>query len=179
VALWEEKGYDETTVEEIAAAANVSWSTFYFHFPRKETLLVELAGGAAEGVARDMEKVSLKSSLEDALTIFTEGVCRRALRIPRPVLAMVAAANIAHIGNLGGNMEHSVHFGTTLEPWLERAQVTGEIASDGDIKELSAIFVSMTMEAMLRWAMSNTSQQELADVFGLRRQIFLHGLQLP
>jgi hypothetical protein len=92
---------------------------------------------------------------------------------------MVAAANIAHIGNLGGNMEHSVHFGTTLEPWLERAQVTGEIASDGDIKELSAIFVSMTMEAMLRWAMSNTSQQELADVFSLRRQIFLHGLQVP
>jgi AcrR family transcriptional regulator len=177
--LWEEKGYDETTVEEIAAAANVSWSTFYFHFPRKETLLVELAGGAAEGVARDMESVSLKTSLKEALTIYTDGVCRRALRIPRPVLAMVAAANIPHIGDLGGSLEQSVHFGTTLQPWLERAQVTGEIASDADTKELSAIFVSMIMEAMLRWAKSNTSQRELDEVFSLRRQIFLHGLQAP
>jgi NADH dehydrogenase len=43
VALWEEKGYDSTTVEDIASAAGVSWSTFYFHFPRKESLLHELA----------------------------------------------------------------------------------------------------------------------------------------
>jgi hypothetical protein len=126
-----------------------------------------------------MERVSLKTSLEEALAIFTDGVCRRALRIPRPVLAMVAAANMAHIGDIGSSLEQPVHFGTTLQPWLERAQVTGEIASDADIKELSAIFVSMTMEAMLRWAKSNTSQLELAEVLSLRRQIFLHGLQAP
>ncbi|HET6735323.1 TetR/AcrR family transcriptional regulator [Mycobacterium sp.] len=37
--LFGEKGYDATTVEEIAAAAGVSHMTFFRHFPRKEAVV--------------------------------------------------------------------------------------------------------------------------------------------
>ena len=37
--LFLEKGYDATTVEEIAAAAGVSHMTFFRHFPRKEAVV--------------------------------------------------------------------------------------------------------------------------------------------
>ena len=37
--LFAEKGYDATTVDEIAAAANVSHMTFFRHFPRKEAVV--------------------------------------------------------------------------------------------------------------------------------------------
>ncbi len=37
--LFVEKGYDATTVEEIAAAAGVSHMTFFRHFPRKEEVV--------------------------------------------------------------------------------------------------------------------------------------------
>ena len=37
--LFTEKGYDATTVEEIAAAAGVSHMTFFRHFPRKEEVV--------------------------------------------------------------------------------------------------------------------------------------------
>jgi AcrR family transcriptional regulator len=37
--LFVTKGYDETTVEEIAAAAGVSHMTFFRHFPRKEEVV--------------------------------------------------------------------------------------------------------------------------------------------
>ena len=37
--LFVEKGYDATTVDEIAAAAGVSHMTFFRHFPRKEEVV--------------------------------------------------------------------------------------------------------------------------------------------
>ncbi|MCG5217532.1 TetR/AcrR family transcriptional regulator [Streptosporangium sp. KLBMP 9127] len=43
VRLFQEKGYAQTTVAEIAAAAGMSTRTFFLHFPAKEDVL--LAGG--------------------------------------------------------------------------------------------------------------------------------------
>lgn len=40
VRLFERKGYDETTVAEIAAAADLSTRTFFLHFPAKEDVLL-------------------------------------------------------------------------------------------------------------------------------------------
>ncbi len=39
LALFVEKGYDNTTVDEIAAAAGVSHMTFFRYFPRKESVV--------------------------------------------------------------------------------------------------------------------------------------------
>src|ERR1700710_1277713 len=55
--LWSARGYErgieETTVEEIAAAAGVTKGTFYFHFARKEDILRELGWGASAAVLAD------------------------------------------------------------------------------------------------------------------------------
>ncbi|TMR96687.1 TetR/AcrR family transcriptional regulator [Nonomuraea basaltis] len=40
VRLFERQGYDETTVAEIAEAADVSTRTFFLHFPAKEDVLL-------------------------------------------------------------------------------------------------------------------------------------------
>ncbi len=41
--LFHEKGYEETTIEDIIAAANISKGSFYYNFNRKDELLDTLA----------------------------------------------------------------------------------------------------------------------------------------
>ena len=41
--LWTERGFDKTTVNDVCEAAGVTVGAFYFHFAKKEDLLVELA----------------------------------------------------------------------------------------------------------------------------------------
>ncbi|MCR5134696.1 MAG: TetR/AcrR family transcriptional regulator [Clostridiales bacterium] len=62
--LFEEKGYDETSVSEIAEAADISYATFFNYFPTKDDLLRAIAHGEYEDLA---EVVNLRFSPEDSI----------------------------------------------------------------------------------------------------------------
>jgi TetR/AcrR family transcriptional regulator, cholesterol catabolism regulator len=52
--LFTDKGYDATTVEEIAERADVAKGTFFNYFPRKDALLLALAEDTFEGILADL-----------------------------------------------------------------------------------------------------------------------------
>lgn len=74
VDLFTEKGYDATTVAEIASRAGVTRSTFFRHFPDKRELLVAgqetlsrlLAGGIADADSRATPLEAVAAGLERA-----------------------------------------------------------------------------------------------------------------
>ena len=68
-ALWSERGYDAVAVSDICERAGVSKGTFFYYFPTKEHLLVELvAAGGAEAVAAAVdERLTVGAPLLDVL----------------------------------------------------------------------------------------------------------------
>src|SRR6202034_325826 len=69
--LWTERGFEsgveDTTVEEIVGAAGVTKGTFYFHFARKEEILLEMGWDTA-AVVNEEARRCLKAgrSLDDS-----------------------------------------------------------------------------------------------------------------
>ena len=68
MALFELKGYEQTTMEEIAAKSDVSEPTLYRYFPKKSQLLVALFWKERERLSGALEDFHKKSASMDAVT---------------------------------------------------------------------------------------------------------------
>lgn len=62
-SLFEEKGYENTSVENIINAANIAKGTFYYYFKTKKDLLTEIANGISQKIHALIEDVSKSQSL--------------------------------------------------------------------------------------------------------------------
>lgn len=176
-ALWAEKGYDSTTVEEICAAAGIGRSTYYFHFESKEQLLSELTWATSGGTAADVERAMGQGDLDEQVAAFIDGLSRRMEKMPRDLAALVLRQSIGGLERLGAFPDGKVDFGLIITRVLQRAQDAGELRADVDVAELGAILGGMTMEAMLRWATHHTGKASLRESLALRFDLVLDGLR--
>lgn len=80
VTLFEQQGYDQTSIDEIAALAEVSQSTFFRYFPTKEDLLLGPDDALLEAL---LECVSSNYSRRADLAGVGEGFVEFAQRLDR------------------------------------------------------------------------------------------------
>jgi AcrR family transcriptional regulator len=85
--LWSERGFEngieDTTVEEIAAAAGVTKGTFYFHFSHKEQILVEMGYQTADLLNVEADRlVESGADLVEALRVLIRVIERQITAAP-------------------------------------------------------------------------------------------------
>jgi AcrR family transcriptional regulator len=74
--LFTEKGYETTSVQDIAQATGLSKAALYHHFRSKEEVLYEISLQALEGLLREGEKALSEPHPSLALLRFMEGHAR-------------------------------------------------------------------------------------------------------
>lgn len=163
-------GYDATKASDISARAGVAEGTFFFHFPRKGDLLVELGlrtsrQSAEAGVAKRDEKVS------DTLDRVAASVGRRVQRIPRDLVVHTVLELYRRAGEWPelrtGDADFQAIFRRIYETAIERNELPGSI----DLDEIATLLSGATLHAILLWAQGQRGEQTLETL--LRGRIAL------
>lgn len=141
IAEFKRAGMADADVGTIVAAAGVAHGTFFFHFPTKEHVLLELEQREEERIAKQFAQfVKKPHDLEAAL---------------REIVRLVIGLE-RRLGDLLFKDFLALHFSTTRPPsqeWtrypaltviiseLQRAQQRGEIPADVDVMHVGVSFV--------------------------------------
>ncbi|MDA1360558.1 TetR family transcriptional regulator [Glycomyces luteolus] len=156
--LFDEQGYDETTIEQIAAAAGVSPSTFYRYFPVKEDvvvqdefdpLIVNVFESQQEGTA-PLE--ALRAVLAALFAEFTEEDIERVRRRVRMIFA-VPALRARQVGQSDATER------LLAEMVAERS---GRSPDELEVRHFTALVVASWTVAISAWAETEGSKDDLA-----------------
>src|ERR1700746_477843 len=87
-----EKGIEDTTVEEIVQAAGVTKGTFYFHFARKEEILLEMGWETAAIVNEEAHRcIRAGRDLDDSFARVIRALTRHVKAAPPAAVARAVA----------------------------------------------------------------------------------------
>src|SRR5215813_5868224 len=145
--LFREQGYDATTVEQIAEAADVSPSTFFRYFPTKEDVVLQddldvLAIGAFEAQPADLSPVAaFRAAARDAFATLGEDELAR-LRETTELTMTVPEVRARAMDELARTI------GVIA---LAAARRSGRDPDDFAVRVLAGAIVGVIMAATMPW----------------------------
>ncbi|HYC57362.1 MAG TPA: TetR/AcrR family transcriptional regulator [Candidatus Binatia bacterium] len=149
-ALFLQKGFEATRVEEIAAAADIAPATFFNHFPNKEAVLREMAGEVFvrfHSLVR--EQLNADRSTRERLIGFADTAARLVERGPeltrRVLLEVHKAVGPGQAGAELAGLE--AEMAALVRAGVER----GDVRDDLEESLLAELAVSAIIGVMTRW----------------------------
>jgi AcrR family transcriptional regulator len=177
--LWNERGFesafDEITAEDIARAAGVSKGTFYFHFARKDDILLEMPWATAEIMISEAQAAMERGDrTSDIVNRLLTSLARRVARAPRGAMLRVVgqwsiAAGEGPPGQPRGIGEAFAAVGAYA---IER----GDLPRDVEVDEFASLLQSATMDALINWSASDESPAELKRRLCRRADVIICGV---
>jgi AcrR family transcriptional regulator len=154
-----ERGYDGTTVEQIAEAAEVSPSTFFRYFPTKEDVILR----------DDYDPILVEALLRQPTELGPIPALRAALREVFGAIYAEAREEIYRRTRL--QMEVPALRARLMQQQLETFQTfaqamaarTGREPTDPDVRAFAGAFMGVSMAAIVQW-MESDGQAELPDL---------------
>lgn len=160
--LFRENGYQRTTVEQIAAAAEVSPSTFFRYFPAKEDVVLQddMDVRMIEALERQPAGLSpisaVRAAIRDAFASYTEAdleiiseTAALSLSVPE-IRARATDEFVRTIGSIG-------------EALAKRA---GRPADDLAVRTAAGAIIGVMMALTMPWEGWSSDPQTFGDLFG-------------
>lgn len=173
--LFESRGYDAVTMEQIAAEADVAKGTLYNHFPVKEALLAhrfryEIAAGMAALHGALARQRSFAARLRYLLRASAQWNTSRRIYLPH----YLQFRSLLGVRAEGAAQRYGSGTYRILEGMFQDGQAAGEVRADLAAGALAATFESMLYGAVLLWL--NHPDTDLEQHFDVALELLLHGV---
>ena len=144
--LFQEQGYDETTIEQIAAAAEISPSTFFNYFPTKEdVVLFDRYDPMLESFVASLPKDEpLSRTIERALSMFASTI-----ETDRQAIFVRAKLGL-EVPEIRARFWEELEKAQNLFAGIVATR-TGRKATDFELRVLAMVLVTASFEASVEW----------------------------
>jgi AcrR family transcriptional regulator len=167
IAEFKRSGMTDADVGAIVAAAGVAHGTFFFHFPTKEHVLLELERREEERIAKQLDryveskKGNLSSTLQEAVRLVVGLERRLGAMLFKDFLAL----HFSQTRPTDESKEHPVIVRVAQE--IERAQQRGQVETDVNPLN-SAVFFLLGLYALLTTTHDWPTQGAMLDDYVTR-----------
>lgn len=167
--LFAERGFLETTVEDITESADVGKGTFFNYFPTKEHILAEFGGERMAAVERALE--TARSTKDSVLEVIGELAMDSAGQSSLNA-ALIRAIFAAHAScaPVRAELQKRKHLSRRmLAEMFQIGQQRGEIRADISASNLASMTQSIFMGLTMSWALNpeSTLRKASNDVWQL------------
>lgn len=174
--LFAERGYDATTVEEIATRADVAKATFFNHFPRKDALLRAVTEDMLDLVREEFGVPGAAGdSGVDALRRLFHTIAGVAEEHP----ALYRATVIEHMRTFWDRQcgdETEAEFRRLARGLLGRAVELGEVAPDVDVETGASLLEAAYMTTMIEWLREGAAGGAVRRTLDAKFDVIFRGL---
>ncbi|ASS38565.1 hypothetical protein AXF17_07040 [Mogibacterium pumilum] len=155
--LFEEKGYEATTMNDIIEKAQVARGSFYYYFKGKESLLDTLATVFDNKYREIMEEIPSGTSVFNTLMILNfETHTFIEKHIDHKLLGNMYASQLTNT-EASKLLDKDRYYFTLLGELLEAGQANGEITTEFSVSELVNNYVILERALVSDWCMKNGS----------------------
>jgi AcrR family transcriptional regulator len=174
IRLWSTQDFDEITVDAIVDAAGVSKGTFFYHFRRKEDLLVELGWSTVDRVGDEAEKAYAEDrDFDHAVDVGLAGLARRITAMPRGAVARTIQEFMFRSSSQPRSASSGRH--AFMSGLFQAAQDAGDIPTSIDADELADVVNNVIIQTILD-SVTGRTDEPLEPILRRRARLVLYGM---
>lgn len=170
LALFDDKGVEATSVDEITTAARVAKGTFYVHFQRKQDVLLERAAQITEALEDERAGDDVPAALESLGGRLSEVMGA----MPRPVMGRMMREIVGNRDEWLRVLGDRPTLAATIQPLVERGQAAGALRSDLSPRRLAQGLTILWLDGIIGWA-ERAEARPLAVDLARATALFLSG----
>jgi len=177
IKLFRKRGYEETRIDDIVQALEISQPTFFRYFPTKDAVLREVGErGYACICDRLRSELSSKAGTEERLRRLYVSMAKEVEADRRLWQAVVlsGAMDPVRSAELRGHEEAAA---SLLREILTQGQKRGEVTRAFPVVHLAEFMEGLYNTVVRQWAVDLTGPHKLTDRVGSAVEFFLRGIR--